>query len=134
MDVKAIPTIEPLINDLNDLHIGYYLKTNQFKKFCVRNGIENIWSEAFTLAKDARTYFSLDLDHEPFDCQDALILLLNYYFNNNRVSFHEIVSRIVTDFVHWSSDKIDLTPIIEDFELLKFPDNFIRELQSIKDK
>jgi hypothetical protein len=131
MDIKALPTIEPLINDLNDLHIGYYLKSNQFKKFCVRNGIENIWSQAFDISKNTRSYFSFDLDHEPFDCQDALILLLNHYFNQEKDMFYQLTGSIVFAFVNWSDKKLVLAPIIEDFELLKFPEALTRQLKSL---
>jgi len=134
MEIKPIPTLEPLINDLNDMHIGYYLKTNQFKKFCVRNSIQDIWSQAFTIAKDARTYFSFDLDHEPFDCQDALILLFNHYFLNDKENFFTISSQIITSFIHWLSKKPDIDLLVEDFEILKFPDNFLRELKELNKK
>jgi len=134
MEIKSNPTLEPLINDLNAIHIGYYLKDNQFKKLCVRNNIEGIWSQAFKIAKDSRTYFSFDLDHEPFDCQDALILLFNHYYLNDKTKFYDFAYLIITNFIHWSKDKFDVRPIIEDFEILKFPDIYIREFKELNKK
>jgi len=66
---KTLPNtkIEPLVNDLKKLNIGYYLISNYFKKYCVKAGIDELWGEVFSEAENNRNYYSVGFNHEPHD-------------------------------------------------------------------
>jgi hypothetical protein len=136
MSIQPLPILEPLVKDLQDLHIGYYLKTNRFKKFMVKHGWHEIWNSVYNEAKKSRNYFSVDLDHEPFDCQDGLTILFNSAYNRNRDLFYEIVFEVIKQFGDWDEKEIQLPydTLIEDFELIGFPQDFIEALGQIRNK
>src|ERR1700761_5925483 len=136
MSIEPLPILEPLIEDLQHLHIGYYLKTNQFKKFMVREGWHDIWNKVYNQAKNARSYFSVDIDHEPFDCQDGLIILFNSAYQQNRELFYEMAFKIIRQFGDWDEKDIQLPfdDLLEDFDLLDFSQDYKEALNQIRNR
>lgn len=134
MSIQPLPILEPLIADLQDLHIGYYLKTNQFKKFMVKERLHDVWNTVYQEAKKARNYIDLSMDHEPFDCQDALTILFNSAYQKNRNLFYDIVYKVVRQFGDWDEKEVQLPfdDLIEDFELIDFPQEHVDALKQLR--
>ncbi|WP_069657762.1 hypothetical protein [Arcticibacter eurypsychrophilus] len=134
MSIKPLSILEPLVNDLHGVHIGYFLKTNQFSKFMIRENLHIIWSQVYEQAVNDRTFFSFDMDHEPFDRQDALTLLLNLVYNQNRNLFFSLTYKIIELFNAWNnkSEQLPFDEVIDDFQLLEFPKEYIDGLNNLR--
>lgn len=90
-----IPALEPLIRDLKDLLIGDYLKSNDFKRFCIKVQIADFWKTTFTKVEKSRTFISLGMDHEKYDQEDTLTEFLNDAYRYNEEAFYQFTLEIV---------------------------------------
>jgi len=132
--IETIPKIKPLIEDIKSIHIGYYLKSNDFNRYVIELGIDELWNSAFKKAKSLRTYFSLGFDHDVFDSQDALILLLNDFFQKDFNFFSELLTKVLVGFIQHSEEFVKIDNIIKDLQLINFPETQIEEIKKTSEK
>lgn len=128
---EPLPKIEPLVSDLKSLKMGDFLKSNDFKRYCIKVGLEDSWRNAFNHAKDSRGYFSLDLDHDYFDSLDAMVLLLNHLFTNSQANFYHFVSDLLLTYTDWSKEDLKTKNIIADLSLLHTPIEIIDKIEQL---
>ncbi|MFN0290125.1 hypothetical protein [Pedobacter helvus] len=136
MSINAIPILQPLVNDINSQHIGYFLKTNYFKKLMIKHGFHESWNNMYEHAKKERNYFADFIDHEVFDSLDAFVLMLNSTYNPHRALFYDFVFLVVYEFHHWEEKDINLPfdDLIEDFNMLDFPVLYVNQLIELQQK
>ncbi|ASV30235.1 hypothetical protein [Maribacter cobaltidurans] len=120
---KPIAILEPLSKDLENLGIGEYLKSRDFKRYCIKAGIEEYWRGAYDEAKKNRSFFSVGMDHEKYDSEAALNLVLNDLYQNYNNQFFYFIRDLIFTFSEWTSESIDTSEIIEDLELLNCPND-----------
>lgn len=122
------PQIEPFINCIKELNIGNYLKSNEFKRYCIKNNFDQIWSTTYKKAKNSRMYFSPDMDHDYYDSVKALVMVLNSLWLQEKNSFYRFSTELLVNYSEWSKEVIDMKEFIVDLELLNFPQDHKRIL------
>jgi len=133
MSATPIAIIEPLINDINSQHVGYFLKTNYFKKLMIKQNFHEIWNNTYQDVKKKRNWVGLS-DHEPFDCLDAFILILNRAYYQNINLFYNFTHLVIFEFHFWGEKEgsLPLDELIEDYQLIGFPQELIDNLKELK--
>ena len=134
MNVQINPTLKPLIQELKDTQIKYYLVSTAFYRFCNENRLEEVWDQYYKIAKDSRNYFPMGTDYKPFDSEEALVILLNERFNlGDRKSFDWVLCLVLTSFINWSNKPINLDNIFKDLKQLNVDENYRVELKRAYD-
>lgn len=133
-DIKPIPTIKPIINTLRETNIGYFLASKEFERFCVTIGFQDNWSHAYEFAKNKRSFVALSIDHKPFDCVDALVALLNTYFEKKLSSFYFLLYNVVAQYQNWPNREyeIDFISLKSDLEAIKADVEYINEILKLE--
>ncbi len=126
---EPIPKLEPLVNDLKNLSLGDFLKSNDYKRYIVKVGLEESWRNAFNHVKQNRGYFAVDLDHDYFDSIDAMVLILNHLFTKSRVNFYHYVHDILLTYTEWKKEDLKVKNIVNDLELLSPPREIIDKIE-----
>jgi len=129
--VEPIAKIEPLINDLKELSLGDFLKSNEFKRYLIRAGLEESWKNAFNHAKQSRGYFSFGMDHDYFDSIDAMILVLNHFYSNSRDNFYSFIYDLLQEYTEWKNTDLNVKTIVEDLNLLSPPREIINKIENL---
>lgn len=134
MSIKPLPVLEPLVNDINSQYVGYFLKTNYFKKLMIKQKFENTWISTYENVKKNRNYLALSLDHEPFDCLDAFVAILNSAYQQDKKLFYSFVNLVIIEFHYWEEKEIKLPfkDLIEDYEMLDFPHQYMAQLKELQ--
>ncbi len=133
MSVNPLPILEPLMHDINSQHVGYFLKTNNFKKLMIKNKFENTWISTYENVKKNRNYVALSFDHAPFDCFDAFVAISNSAYQQDKQLFYSFVHLVVYEFHYWNEKEIKLPfkELIEDYEMLDFPEQYLEQLNAM---
>ena len=136
MSAEPLPILKPLIEDINSQHIGYFLMTNHFRKLMIKWNAEVVWDNTYQKVKRERTYMATFLDHEPFDCLDAFILIANNNFTRDKDAFYNFVHMVIYHFHYWKDKDINLPfdELIEDYEMLGFPEKMTSQLSALKNE
>jgi len=113
------PILHPLIADLVELHVGSYLRTNEFRKYTIKINIHNAWDQFYQQAKSERRIFGLDFEND--DCENALRILFSRCYDQSQETFHLVAGLIIQEFISAKNITIGLGPLIETLELLEFP-------------
>lgn len=125
-----IPALEPLVKDLKELGIGELLKSNDFKRFCIKIKIADYWRGIYEKVKINRTYYSMGMDHERYDLEDTLTEFLNDIYKNHEEAFYHFISDLITMYIVWSKKDISTIELIEDINLLNPPIEIIEKLRN----
>lgn len=129
---EPLPQIEPLAENLKLLDVGEYLKSREFKRYCLQAGIAEYWREKYVHVKKTRRFFSMGMDHEKYDAVDTLNILLNdLYQNYDNQQLFTFLQDFLNNFYIWSKGEINLELIIEDLELLQFPQETLEFLTAL---
>ena len=132
--IKINPQIEPFVNCIKKLNIGDYIISDDFKRYCIKNRIEQVWDTAYQKVQEDRRYFSPDIDHAYLDSIAATVVLLNALWQERKEHFYAFSADLLTDFSEWSGQVIDMTEISKDLELLNFPDEYKKNLLQLSNK
>ena len=127
----SLPKIEPLISDLKSLKMGDFLKSIDYKRYLVQVGLEESWRNAFNYVKQNRGYFAVDLDHDYFDSLDAMVVILNHLFTNDRENFFLFICDLLLTYTEWSKQDLNTKNIITDLQLLTPPQNIIDKIEHL---
>ncbi|GET24277.1 hypothetical protein NT017_06060 [Prolixibacter sp. NT017] len=131
MQTEPLPRIEPLINDLKSLKMGDFLKSNSFKRYCIKAGLEESWRNAFTFIQKNRTYFIAGFDHDHSDSLDALTLIMNHLYKNDSTNFFYFSNDLLVAYADWSKEDLKVKDIIEDLELLSAPSEVVENITKL---
>ncbi|AWV99145.1 hypothetical protein [Arcticibacterium luteifluviistationis] len=135
MGVEPLPKIEPLCLDLARLpEIGDFLKSNEYKRYCVQVGLEDLWHNAIGFAQKKRGYYSTILDHELADVEDAMIVVLNYLYKDNRSFFYKYIISLIYSCSKMGKVNLDVGDIIQDLRVISAPEKVIENVQEIANK
>jgi HEPN domain-containing protein len=121
MKTEPIPKLEPLVNDLKNLNMGDFLKSNVYKRYCIKAGFEESWRNALNRAKQNRGYFAAGFDHDYYDSLDALVLWLNHLHKTSQNNFFYFINDLLRTYTEWNKEDLRVNEIIEDIELLDAP-------------
>lgn len=128
-----IPQVEPLVQNLKKLNVGDYLKSREFKRYCLQASLADYWRDTYDYVKRNRRVVSVGMDHEKYDSIDALILMLNDLFENHRSKLFIFLPDFINNFYFWQDKRFDLELIIEDLELLGCPNEAFEFLKSLNE-
>ena len=128
------PKIEPLINDLKSIGIGNFLKTSKFKRFCIAIDFDQHWRETFNRAEKNRIFYSVGMDTDKHDSEDAFILVLNELYQNHNDFFYEFLHGTLALYRKWLKKDLDLSEIIEDIQILKPQEKFLLMFKDINEE
>ena len=133
---EPIPKLEPLSDNLKNLDVGQFLKSRDFKRYCIKAGLDDYWRGVYNHVKENRRYLSVGMDHEKYDSIDALNLLMNDLYENYHNQFFQFIRDFIYNFSSWNKEPFETTELEEDLELLNCPPDiieFIRKLGNNKD-
>lgn len=128
---KPLPKLEPLVDDLRNLNIGEFLKSTEFKRFCIEATLDEYWRSVFDHVERTRRHISVGFDHKKHDSLDALNLLLNDLYENYSDQFHLFIEGFLYKFSLWTTAPLNTSQLVEDLILLKCPDKTIKIITSL---
>ncbi len=128
MKNAPLPKIEPLINSINELNIGEFLKSREFKRYLIKAKLDEYWRDAYEHVRKTRTYVSLGTDHEKYDSIDTFSLVSNELYTDYLDNFFYFIRDFLYAFGVWKKEDQNLDEIIEDLELLSSPNEIIEYL------
>lgn len=128
------PKIKTLVTDLKSLSIGKYLKTTEFERNCINIGIENLWHQAYERAKNDRNWFSMNTDHQKYDCEEAMSFILNHLYQRDKVTLSNFLLNMLTGFIEWSNKLVDFKSVFEDLVLIDFQKEKLVDLKGVLEK
>lgn len=73
----------------------------------------------------------MNTDHQKYDTEEAMSLILNLFFQQEKESFNIFLSKMLEGFVKWSKVSINMKSVFEDLALVNFPDEKITALKEI---
>ncbi|MBL7967569.1 MAG: hypothetical protein JNK09_11260 [Prolixibacteraceae bacterium] len=129
---ESLPKLEPLISDLKELRIGDFLKSIEFKRYCISIGIEETWRNKLRMVETNRLYFSTGLDHESVDSIEVLVSILNQLYRVNELTFFDFVYEFLTKYTEWAKEDIDIKEITIDLNLLSAPSDIIEKIKKLE--
>lgn len=128
---EPLPKLEPLSDNLKNLDVGEFLKSRDFKRYCIKAGLDDYWRSVYNHVKENRRYLSVGMDHEKYDSIDALILLMNDLYENYRNQFFPFIRDFIHNFSEWNKESFDTSEIEEDLELLNCPPDIVDFINSL---
>lgn len=128
---EPIARIEPLVNTIKQLSIGEFLKTRDFKRYCIKANLDQHWKFTYNKVRDSRTFISAGMDHEMFDSIDTLTEIFNQLYLENRNQFFLFVHDFIIQYFVWSRESINTKEIIEDLEIIGCSQDIINNLKFI---
>ena len=122
MNNKIHPYLKPLIHDLKEYEIGYFLASSDFERACIEcgGGIANTWDVFYQEAIGNRKFVSIDFDHKIYDSENAFICLLEWAIRleDKQHNLDNWLSFILTGFMGWSKKELFFDDVFKDLELL----------------
>lgn len=131
---EPIPELEPLVDNLKGLPIGDFLKSRDFKRFCIQAVIHDYWRSVYNHVKDNRYGFTVGLDYEAWDLEDTLTVVLNDLYKRYREKFFIFIEGLLFHYSKWTESEIDFSGIVEDLELLNVPSKTLQNVKSFDSK
>jgi len=123
--------LEPLINDLETIKIGDYLKSNEFKRLLIKIGFEKTWQSTIKYVESHRTIFAPFIDYKYEDSIKAMTLELDRLYSRKNSKFYDFIYSLLENYIEWANNPIDLKNIIEDLDLLNPPALFLEKIIAI---
>ncbi len=127
-----LPKLEPVISDLKEFELGDFLKSKDFKRYCISKGIEEAWQEKLRFVEESRTYVSTGIDHKSADSIDALVVILNLLYKSNEIAFFNFIYEFLSSYTEWIKEDIDIKEIVIDLNLLLAPVDIIEKIKKLE--
>ena len=109
MDIE--PKLKPLYANLKRLQIGEYLHTKEFELFTIENNIDDIWNDCKREIRSRSNVVILGF-HSTEDEEEAFLLLMSAWFDQDYGTFDEFLLAILVNFAKWHQTKLDFTGVI----------------------
>ncbi len=129
--IEPISKLKALNEDLKALELGEFLKSNNFHRMCVKLEIDEFWQSVYRDAKDARTFYSLGMDVEAYDSEQAIVIALNIIFQNHYKDFFSFFITLLTTYSDWKKEDLFIDDFREDLLLLGASAQVIKELEKL---
>lgn len=130
--IEVNPKLKPLIQDIEKRYPSQYLLSSDFGRLCIKLGIENDWDKILKSARDERNWVGSDSDS--YDSKNALKLYLNYLYSKKPALFNEFVFHFLSGFIESYEYKPNFSDIIEDLELINFPEGMLSKIITLLDE
>lgn len=128
---EPIPKLEPLVDNLKEFNIGEFLKSRDFKRYCIKAGLDDYWRDTYNHVKKTRNFVSLGMDHEKYDSEDTLNLVMNDLYENYHNQFFNFIRDFLYTFSQWNKTPISTSELIEDLELLNCPKDTLEFIENL---
>jgi len=92
------PKLEPLMHELKKCGIGAFLSNIEFNRLMIEKDYQEIWQQAFDTAVGDRHFISSMSDSKGYYSENALCLILNTTFLDDKVFFDEFLVVVLTSF------------------------------------
>lgn len=113
MDIE--PKLKPLYANLKRLKIGKYLQTKEFDLFTIENNIDDIWNDCKREVNRRSNVIILGY-YSTEDEEEAFLLLMSAWFDQDYDSFDEFITAILINFAKWQQTKLDYTGVINNLK------------------
>ena len=120
-EYKFNPKIKPIYATINELGIGDYLVSKEFKLWLKKYDLDNLWSKCETIRK----CYDNDVAFMGFDiiyiqnAEETFHILLNEIYNMDKNGFFKFISFIMVEFCQWRNNR----------EFSKIPDKKLTKLE-----
>ena len=126
--IEIKPQYELLIDDLENLNIGDFLVSRDFKKVLLANGFEKMWASALKIAEKDRQFIAIGTDHHKYDSEKALTFVTNHLDEEPDVRiFYRL---LLIEFIKSKKEQTNFSSLIESIKLSNFEDNIVAEIIS----
>lgn len=123
---EVLPRYKIVFEDLQELGIGHYLISREFKVSMSKKGFFDVWDGLMESANQKRNFVAIGHDHSYTDSLTSLADLFNS-IQNNQV-WDRLVGYIVSGFISSLKFKLDLGHLKESFELAEFSDESLNSI------
>jgi hypothetical protein len=98
---------------------------------CVKLEIDEFWQSVYRDAENARTFYSVGMDVEAYDSEQAIIIALNIIFQNHYSDFFTFFQTFLITYSDWKKEDIYIDDFREDLLLLGASPQVITELEKL---
>lgn len=123
--------IQPLIQDIENLKLKEFLKSSAFNRFMIKEGLDNLWAQAFEQANRENRVIAIGMDTKGYLCKNALNIFISFLYQTDVNDFFYFITKLMLAFKDNTNDSFDLTDVILDLELLSPPQEIIDTLLEI---
>ncbi|WP_245949490.1 TIR domain-containing protein [Echinicola strongylocentroti] len=113
-------------DDLDNLGLGNYLTSRDFKLSMSQKGLFDFWDNIVNIAADKRTFFAVGHDHEYFDSLTAFADLLNAISSEKK--WEKVATFIVYSFIKSFKYKKNLKHLEESLSLSWFDEEELSQI------
>jgi len=125
--IYLLPKYEVLFNDLDNVKIGSFFKSRDFKSFMIRKGYYDFWKGRMEQIDSSRRVYSVGSDYELWNSVDTFKSLLNDKTAKNEI----VIVEIIIEFILYSKDRIDFSNIIESLRLAQFSSENVNKIKEV---
>jgi predicted nucleotide-binding protein len=122
------PRFEILYSDLDELGIGHFLESREFKKLLISENLESIWRNFLEKVRNERTYVIAGHDHNYGDNLSVFIHFLNMIEESEKVL--NFILLLISKFILSFKTKKDFSFLKDDFELLNISRISLEEINN----
>ncbi|GEM_PF-1558467 len=126
------PKIEPLRDSIDFDDLGEFLKSRDFKRFCIQVNLDKNWRSNFEYVKKHRTIFLAGFDHDEMDLEECLTLTMNQIWDSDKHIFFIFIQDFLYTYTKWSKKDFRVKEIKEDLELLEAPKYILEKVESFQ--
>lgn len=121
---KSFSLFELLYDDLISHSIGLYFKSRDFKVFLTSRNAISFWNSLYKEASERRSFYSLGMDDEKYDSEEAFKDLIELSINNNNIK--DLFIDIIANFIESHDKKEDFSNVMQSLELSGFSEDEIK--------
>lgn len=106
--------IQPLIEDVERIIPGTFLKSTEYKRWLVERDLDKVWAQIYSEVESNRNYFAVEYDHEAADSKDVLNYLLNIIYEQNKDRLPDFLVDLLSFYAYQETAYIDVGDIKKD--------------------
>lgn len=123
--------IQPLIEDVERIIPGTFLKSTDYKRWLVERDLDKVWAQIYGQVESNRNYFAMGFDHEAADSSDALGYLLNIIFEQSNDRLPDFLVDLLSFYAYQETAYIDVTDIKKDLLAAGYSEEHVSQLDGI---
>jgi len=124
---RNLAKFELLYDDLINHSIGSYFKSRDFKVLLTSKNAIAFWNDLYNEASKDRRFYSLGMDVEEYDSEEAFRTLIELSDDNEIVK--ELLINIISNFIENYKEKNNFSNLIQSLELSGFSNNEIKNVK-----
>lgn len=133
VEIKPLPKIVPLWEDLIKTIKSSFLLSTHFKRWVVEVGFDDVWNSCLKIAENNYRGFRVIGNSDELYSQDTLVLILNNFFEKGdyeNLTF--LVKGILKTFSSHHSQEIDVDVIQKDLSVAGIGETLIQTFDELK--